>query len=110
VKFAGRLIVILAALSSTYAVAQERSEGKTSGPSVAAAEKAAPTLTTEQKQAIQIQAQRIEIAQLRAQAAQAEFDKARTEIAALVQSLQKEGFDLDLQTLSYTPKKAEPKK
>jgi hypothetical protein len=37
---------------------------------------AAPSLTVEQKQGIQILAQRIELAQLRAQAAQLEFDKA----------------------------------
>ncbi len=57
----------------------------------------APTLTTEQKQAIQIKAQEMTIAQL-------QFDKARGELAALVQSLQKDGYDLDLQTMTYVKK------
>lgn len=64
----------------------------------------APVLTVEQKQSIQILVQRIELAQLRAQAAQVEFEKARAETTQLVQSLQKEGYDLDLQTLTYTKK------
>jgi len=68
-----------------------------------------PALTTEQRQAITILAQRLELAQLRAQAAQTDFDKARGELSTLVKSLQKDGFDLDLQTLQYV-KKAEPKK
>jgi hypothetical protein len=57
----------------------------------------APALTTEQKQAIQIKAQEMTIAQL-------QFDKARGELAALVQSLQKDGYDLDLQTMTYVKK------
>ncbi len=68
----------------------------------------APTLTVEQKQAIQILAQRIELAQLRAQAAQTEFDKARGELAAVLKSLQKDGFDLDLQSMAYVKKPDQP--
>lgn len=69
----------------------------------------APVLTTEQKQAVVILSQRIELAQLRAQAAQVEFEKARAEIAQLVQSLQVPGFDLDLQAMTYTKKPEPPK-
>lgn len=68
-----------------------------------------PALTVEQKQAIQILAQRIELAQLRAQAAQSEFDRARGELASMLQSLQKDGFDLNLQTMEYVKKPAATK-
>jgi hypothetical protein len=71
--------------------------------------KPAPTLSVEQKQGITILAQRIELAQLRAQAAQAEFDKARGELSTLLQSLKKDGFDLDLQTMQYVKKPDPPK-
>ena len=71
---------------------------------------ATPTLTTEQKQAIQILAQRIELAQLRAQAAQTEFEKARSELETLLGSLKRDGFDLNLQTMAYVKKDAAVKK
>lgn len=71
--------------------------------------KPAPMLAVEQKQAIQILAQQIELAQLRAQVAQNDFNKASRELATLLQSLQKDGFDLNLQTMEYT-KKPEPTK
>lgn len=70
----------------------------------------APALTVEQKQAIQILAQRIELSQLRAQAAQAEFEKAGAELGKLLQSLQKDGFELNLQTLEYVKKTEQTKK
>jgi hypothetical protein len=63
-----------------------------------------PALTELHKLTLQNLAQRIELAQLRAQVAQVEFDKARTEIAALVQSLQVPGYELDLQAMTYTKK------
>ena len=44
----------------------------------------------------------IELAQLRAQAAQREFDGARDELQKLVVSLKVEGYTLDLQSLTYT--------
>ncbi len=59
-------------------------------------------LTVEQRQAIQIKAQEMTIAQL-------QYEKARAELTALMQSLQKDGFDLNLQTGEYT-KKPEPAK
>jgi hypothetical protein len=63
----------------------------------------APTLTEVQRLQIQNLAQRIELAQLRAQAAQREFDTAREQIQKLVSSLQVDGYTLNLETLSYTP-------
>ena len=50
---------------------------------------------------------RIENAQLRAQLAQSEFERAGAELSTLVQSLQKDGYDLDIRTLTYTAKKKE---
>jgi hypothetical protein len=63
----------------------------------------APTLTDVQKLQIQNLAQRMEIAQLRAQQAQQDYDAARKDAAALVQTLQVPGYTLDLQTLNYVP-------
>jgi hypothetical protein len=62
----------------------------------------APQLTDVQKLQLQNAAQRVEIAQLRAQQAMGEFER-------LVQSLQVQGYELDLQKLTYV-KKDEPKK
>jgi hypothetical protein len=57
-----------------------------------------PTLTTEQQKDIKIKVQEMTIAQL-------QFDKARGELTSLLQSLQKDGYDLDLQTMTYVAKK-----
>jgi hypothetical protein len=67
-----------------------------------------PTLTTEQKLQIQNVAQKMQIAQLQSQAAQRDFDAARVELQTLLKSLEKDGYTLDLQTLTYTKK--EPSK
>ncbi len=107
-----RLIIIVAALSTGYVIAQEKPrEAPAFAPTRASvtADTAPPTLSEIEKLKIDNLAKRLEIAQLKAQNAQADFDKARTEITALVQSLQKDGYDLDLQTFTYTPKKAEKK-
>lgn len=61
----------------------------------------APTLTEVQRLKVQTLAQRMEIAQLRAQQAQRDFDDARAQLATLLQSLQVEGYVLDLSTLTY---------
>lgn len=98
--FLCRSLMVLALV--VPAAAQEKPVAAAAEPKPAAA----PALTLEQKQAVQILAQRIELAQLRAQAAQTEFEKARAEVAQLVQSLQKDGYDLDLQTMTYTKKLA----
>jgi folylpolyglutamate synthase/dihydropteroate synthase len=97
----GLLVGVLIMLGSTYRSAAQEPSGLS---------KAAPALTTEQKQALQILSQRLELAQLHAQAAQRDFDDARKEIATLVQSLQRDGYELDLNTLGYRPMpKAVPK-
>lgn len=70
----------------------------------------APVLTEVQKLQLQNLTQRLEIAQLRMQAAQADFQAARTEIETLVKSLQVEGYNLDLQSLTYTKKPPPEKK
>lgn len=61
----------------------------------------APTLTTEQKQSIQILALRMENAQQSAKLAEAAFAAASTELGTLVRSLKRDGYELDLQTLTY---------
>ena len=69
------------------------------------AQEKAPTLTTEQRQAIQILAQRMELAQLHAQMAQQDFERASGELTSLLKTLDKPGYTLDLQTMQYTAKK-----
>lgn len=68
---------------------------------------AAPALSEVQRLKFQTIAQRIEIAQLKAQAAQAEFEKARADLAKLVDESKVDGYTLDLTTLTYVKK--EPK-
>lgn len=48
--------------------------------------------------------QRVEIAQLKVQAAQAEFVSARDDFSKQIQAAQREGFDLNPQTLTYVRK------
>lgn len=71
-----------------------------------------PALTEVQKLTLQTLLQRIEIAQLRAQAAQRDFEQARDEAQKLLSVLQVPGYTLDLQTGVYTvtPPKAGEKK
>ena len=69
-----------------------------------------PVLGDLQKLQIQVLVQKIEIAQLRAQAAQEAFERAREEITKLVQSLQVPGYDLSLERLEYVKKPELPKK
>lgn len=79
----------------------------------ATAQTPAPALTDTQKLQLQTVAQRIEIAQLKARIAEQEFTAARGELARMVESLQVEGYTLDLQTLTYAKKldaKDAPKK
>lgn len=74
-KFVRFVVAAGLLLGGGYAIAQEKP----------------PVLSLEQKQAVQIAAQQVEISQLR--------------LAQLIQSLQKEGYDLDLQTMTYVEKK-----
>jgi hypothetical protein len=78
-------------------------------PEVAAvAPEKPPALGEVPKLQIQLAMKSIENAQLRAQQAAAEFEKARGDLLALVQAHQVAGYELDLQTLSYIQKKQQP--
>lgn len=67
-----------------------------------------PTLTTEQK----LQAQNVilvwQVKQLQAQAAQRDAEDAKAAVIKFAASLQKDGYTLDLQTLTYAPTKPKP--
>ena len=69
----------------------------------------APRLTDTQRLTFQTLSQQIEIAQLRAQLAQRDFDAARDAIGKLVLSLRIDGYTLDLATLTYRPNPQETK-
>lgn len=71
------------------------------GPAAAAPATAVPTLTAEQKKDIQLAMQQVRIGEL-------ELDRARMMLAQVLQSLQRDGFDLDLNTGTYV-KRAEKK-
>lgn len=70
----------------------------------------APTVSAEQRLTLQNISLRMQLAEARAQLAQADYNKARDEAAALLASMQVPGYVLDPATLVYTvaPKK-EPK-
>jgi hypothetical protein len=72
----------------------------------------APALSTEHKLQFQVLMQRLEIARLKSDAAQAEFTAAQREAAALVEQTKIAGYDLDLQSFTYvrtpTPAAAPP--
>ncbi|HXG72908.1 MAG TPA: hypothetical protein VNJ04_20115 [Gemmatimonadaceae bacterium] len=90
-------IVVAVSVCSAPSAAQQQ-------PAAGAATAGGPTLTEVQRLQVQTLAQSIEIAQLRAQQAQRDFAQAREQLTTLVQSLQVPGFDLDLQTMTYTKK------
>jgi len=68
-----------------------------------------PSLTEVQRLQIQNLTQRLELAQLRAQAAQHDFDEARAALTTLLKSLEVDGYDLDVGTLTYRKKPDPPK-
>ena len=61
----------------------------------------APHATELQRLQIQEQLHLMEIAQLKAQAAQRDFDMARAELTRLLQAMQVPGYTFDLQTKTY---------
>lgn len=63
----------------------------------------APQLTEAQTLKIRLLVAQLENAQLRAQAAQRDFDSARDELTKLTQSLAVPGYDFDVSTLTYKP-------
>jgi hypothetical protein len=117
-KWIGTTIIALLVLATSATAQETKGPTKTVTPDDSKAVMSADESKTETKLVVseltkaQVQnlALRIDNAQLRAQAAQAAYDQARQELAALVQSLQREGYDLDLQTLTYTPAPAPQKK
>jgi hypothetical protein len=64
---------------------------------------APPVLSTENKLQFQVILQRLEIAKLHYEAAQQDFAAAQRDAAALVDKTKVAGYDLDLQTFTYTP-------
>jgi hypothetical protein len=64
---------------------------------------APPVLSSEHKLQFQVILQRLEIAKLHYEAAQQDFAAAQRDAAALVEQTKVAGFDLDLQTFTYTP-------
>jgi hypothetical protein len=76
--------------------------GLLAGHTVAQHDEAPPTLTELQKLKLQNLTQRLEIAQLRAQAVQRDFDTARGELTQLLQSFEVKGYTFNVETLTYT--------
>lgn len=68
-----------------------------------ASEPTPPTVTEAQGLKIRLLVSQLENAQLRAQAAQRDFDAARDELTKLTQSLAVPGYDFDVSTLTYKP-------
>ena len=68
-----------------------------------------PVLTELQQLQFRALSQQLEIAQLKAQLAQHDFDAARDAIGKLVLSLRIDGYTLDLATLTYRPNPQETK-
>lgn len=62
-----------------------------------------PVLADVDRLRIQALALRMENAELKAQAAQRDYDQARDQLRTVLQQLQKPGFLLDLETLAYRP-------
>jgi hypothetical protein len=65
----------------------------------------APALSEVDRLKLQNIAQRIEIAQLKYQAAQREFEGARGDLTKLMEALKVEGYTLDLATMTYQKEK-----
>lgn len=63
----------------------------------------APTLTELQRLQVLTLVQRLQIAELRAQAAQREWEATRAELLAVSQRLSVDGYELDLATQTYRP-------
>lgn len=78
-------------------------------PSATAAVQA-PALTKENKLELENLRQRLEIAQLKAQAAQVEFDTAKVQLQQLLGTLTKPGYRLDLEKMEYVKLPDAPKK
>ncbi len=69
----------------------------------------APTLTELERLKVTNALLITELARLRSEQARREYEQAVDEARALVRTLQRDGFALDLQTLTYRPVEAERK-
>lgn len=96
--------IVLATMCATVYAQQSAPTTPATPPPAATAAPAVPELTNEQKLTVTNYVQRIQLAQLRIQALQAEFETARKDATAFVQSLDRECFDLDLDKLVYVAK------
>jgi hypothetical protein len=105
------IVTVMVLLSAGLARASAMQAPAPPDKPAAAKVDAAPVLTEMQKLQVQNLALAIENSQLKAENAQlktqlahGDFDKARTAIGELLKSLQKDGYDLDLQTMTYAKK------
>ena len=95
------LLLLMVGVSIASALLVQRTHASESQP---------PVLEQAQKLQIQNLAQKMQIAQLQAQAAQRDFDASRQELQSLLKSLEKDGYTLDLQSMAYVKKDAPKKK
>jgi hypothetical protein len=72
------------------------------------AEATTPTLTEVERLRIQVALQRFQIAQLRLEGVQREWEEARQALLARLKEVEREGYELDLETLTYRPKPKPP--
>lgn len=82
-----QIIVFIVALFATAVFAGQDAKG--------------PALNEVQKLQLQNAAQKMEITQLRAQAALREFEKSKDDLMQMMKGLKVEGYTLDLQSMSY---------
>jgi hypothetical protein len=98
------LLIALLVVGACASVSEAQEKPAPRAEPAAQTEAAKPALTDVQKLSISNLAKDMQIAQLQAQAAQAAYAKALADLQQLVTALQVPGFDLDLQTMTYTPK------
>jgi hypothetical protein len=67
-----------------------------------------PQLGELERLRIQVALQRLQIAQLRLEAAQREWEEARQALLARLKEVERDGYELDLETLAYRPKPKPP--
>jgi hypothetical protein len=62
-----------------------------------------PVLSEVNRLQLQNHLQRLEISQLKAQAALRDFEVAKTDLSRLMEKLKVDGYNLDVTTMTYTP-------
>jgi hypothetical protein len=101
-------VVALAILILWLSVDAAAQSGQAAQPPTATT----PTLTEVERLRIQVALQRLQIAQLRLEGVQREWEEARQALLARLKEVEREGYELDLETLTYRskPKPPEPEK